>query len=180
MENKIIKDNRFYNLSNLVLSKKKNDFSFLDIKDNKIGGDAYPSNIYGCNLIDAEGPPIDILEMSRNLIKEIENEYNVESTLFLYYPPGGILDWHTNQNFEYYNAICTFSKNGKSFFEYIDDNNKTIRIIDSKGWFVKKSKWGIEKPVFHRALSEEDERITVTFSSLNEEKINKLIENLTN
>ena len=112
-------------------------------------------------------------EYFNSFIQKIEQDYNVTCSLMVYYPAGSYIGWHTNSNFEFYNAICTFSDTGDSFFEYVE-NEDLIKVQDNIGWTVKKTKWGKEDSVLHRAVSNCN-RITLTFSSKDEATITTLI-----
>jgi hypothetical protein len=171
-----IVDSRFNNISNAVLDNYSS-FNYFDISGQN-RGDAFPESIYLCNLIDADGPNQTVLDIARQFRYDIIDEYNLLCTLFVYYPSSnGHINWHTNENFEYYNAICTYSQTGNSFFEY-RDGEETIRINDNIGWSVKKTKWSRTNVVPHRAVSN-DHRITITFSSSIESEVDAFIENIT-
>lgn len=171
-----IVDSRFNNISNAVLDNYSS-FNYFDISGQN-RGDAFPESIYLCNLIDADGPNQTVLDIARQFRYDIIDEYNLLCTLFVYYPSNnGHINWHTNENFDYYNAICTYSQSGNSFFEY-KNGEETVRINDDIGWSVKKTKWSRTNTVPHRAVSN-DHRITITFSSSVESEVDAFIENIT-
>lgn len=137
---------------------------------------AYPKNLK-CYILEDY---FSIGEFSNNF-REFKDSiceiYNLEVTVAAYYPPGGFIGWHTNENIPWHNAICTYSSTGSSFFEYkVKDN--IIRIDDLQGWSVKYLKWGKETPVWHRAVAN-DQRITITFSSPDKQNIDKFITDIT-
>jgi hypothetical protein len=171
-----IVDSRFNDISDAVL-ENYSSFNYSDISGvNR--GDAFPESIYLCNLIEADGPNQTVLDIARQFRYDIIDQYNLLCTLFVYYPSNnGHINWHTNENFDYYNAICTYSQAGNSFFEY-RDGEETIRVNDDIGWSVKKTKWSKTNVVPHRAISN-DNRITITFSSSVESEIDEFIENIT-
>lgn len=171
-----IVDSRFSDISSAVL-KNYNSFNYFDISGQN-RGDAFPESIYLCDLIDADGPNQTVLDIARQFRYDIIDEHNLLCTMFVYYPSNnGHINWHTNENLDYYNAICTYSQSGNSFFEY-KNGEKTIRVNDDIGWSVKKTKWSKTNVVPHRAVSS-DHRITITFSSSIESEIDAFIENIT-
>ncbi len=172
-----IVDSRFNNISNAVLDNYSS-FNYFDISGQN-RGEAFPESIYLCDLIDSDGPNQTVLDIARQFRYDIIDEYNLLCTLFVYYPSNnGHINWHTNENFDYYNAICTYSQSGNSFFEY-KNGQEIIRINDDVGWSVKKTKWERgDSKVPHRAVSN-DHRITVTFSSSVESEVDAFIENIT-
>ena len=42
------------------------------------------------------------------------------NAVFLYYPPGGFVGWHTNQNNSGHQFIFSWSKEGDGYFQYYD------------------------------------------------------------
>lgn len=171
-----IVDSRFSDISSAVL-KNYNSFNYFDISGQN-RGDAFPESIYLCDLIDADGPNQTVLDIARQFRYDIIDEHNLLCTMFVYYPSNnGHINWHTNENLDYYNAICTYSQSGNSFFEY-KNGEETIRVNDDVGWSVKKTKWSKTNVVPHRAVSS-DHRITITFSSSIESEIDAFIENIT-
>lgn len=176
MNNISITDTRFLDLSNTIISNHSN-FNVTDIQsdDDTIG--SLPKSFKACVITDVDEVDMETLEQARNFIQEIENEYDLHCMLAVYYPSDGFIGWHTNQNVNVYNAICTFSDDGNSFFEY-RDGEETIQMNDNIGWFVKKSHWQNINPVPHRAVSS-NHRITLTFASQSEEKIDRFINEIT-
>jgi len=137
---------------------------------------ALPGSVHLINLNDASTDKL-VLEPTRELIDKIQSEWDLECTVSAYYPKEGFIDWHTNENIERWNAICTWSQKAKSWFEYqLDD--ETIRVNDFQGWSVKRTYWGQSKPIPHRASSD-DNRITFTFSSKDQDKVDRFINWLT-
>lgn len=176
MNNIPITDTRFLDLSNTIISNHSN-FNITDIQsdDNSIG--SLPKSFKACVITDVDEVDMETLEQARRLVQDIENEYNLHCMLAVYYPSDGFIGWHTNQNVNVYNAICTFSDDGKSFFEYTD-GDKNIRVNDNVGWSVKKSHWQNVTPVPHRAVSS-NHRITLTFASQSEQDLDKFIADIT-
>ena len=180
VNNRTIKHHIFHKLSDVVLKNKKK-FTIENIskeldKSNKMYR-SYPSKIILCNLLDVHSVDIETIDFTRSFVKNIEQENSVKCNIFAYYPPNGIIDWHTNENIPHWNAICTFSANGDSFFEYLK-NKQQIKVYDTKGWSVKLIKWTNAEPlVWHRAVSNTD-RITVTFSSPNKIDVENFIKKI--
>lgn len=173
--NRKITDGRFDNISDLII-QKSGDLELVEItsEDTELG--YWPKSMKLCNLVDGVNPT-EVLDVIRPFVEQIEQEYNLICTICVYYPSDGYIGWHTNDNFQFYNAICSFSTDGKSFFEHIKDN-ESQKIYDDIGWYVKKTKWSKENSVPHRAVSSEH-RITITFSSKNESDCDKFIEDIT-
>jgi len=168
----------FTNLSSYVMSTLDSNI-FPMYLDNMSQTNKYPNSLKLANLIDCDEVGETLCSVTRQLIGEIDFAYSLESTLAAYYPADGFIDWHTNSNFELYNAICTFSENGNSFFEY-EDGGSVVRVTDPVGWSVKKSKWGEENPINHRGVANGDRRITLTFSSKVETDVDAFISYLLN
>lgn len=175
INNTTINDDRFINFSNAVLSSVDSTtvMSFENIET----FDSFPKNISLVDLMDIDSAG-DCVVTARDFVNSIEQEYDLQCTLCAYYPPDGFIDWHTNQNVNYYNAICTFSLSGNSGFEYKNTENNVVSISDSVGWAVKKTFWGSSPVTWHRAYSN-DQRITCTFSSSDESKVQAFIESIT-
>lgn len=176
MNNISITDSRFLDLSNTIISNHSN-FNVTDVQSDDDTISSLPKSFKACVITDVDEVDMETLEQARNFIQEIENEYDLHCMLAVYYPSDGFIGWHTNQNVNVYNAICTFSDDGNSFFEYID-GEETIQMNDNIGWFVKKSHWQNINPVPHRAVSS-NHRITLTFASQSEEKIDRFIDEIT-
>ena len=57
------------------------------------------------------------------------------SAVFLYYPKGGFVGWHTNQNNSGYQFIFSYSEKGDGYFQYYDKQKQEIvKIPDVAGW----------------------------------------------
>jgi len=57
------------------------------------------------------------------------------NALFLYYPPGGFVGWHTNQNNSGFQFIFSWSEKGDGYFQYYDKQKKEIvKLPDKSGW----------------------------------------------
>jgi len=165
----------FSQLSSVVCGFGNGDFTYYDTPD---VGKSYSPQAFSCAILtDTDCSPIPVVNVARELISKYEEQYSVMCTLAAFYPAGGFIDWHDNHNFELYNVICTFSDTGDSFFEYKDTHHKIYRLNDPIGWSFKKTKWGFSPKVPHRAVSN-CKRITVTFSSRNQQDILTLVENL--
>ena len=163
----------FNTLSSYVMSTVEGNIFPMDL-NNISQTTNYPNSLKLANLVDCDEVGEALCSVTRQLIAEIDFAYSLDSTLAAYYPPDGFIDWHTNANFELYNAICTYSQSGNSFFEYEEGGN-TTRVNDPIGWSVKKSKWGEEAPINHRAVANGDRRITLTFSSKVEADVDAFI-----
>lgn len=172
----MITDNRFLNLSNTVIKNySKFNITHIESADNAVG--SFPKSFRACVITDVDEVDMETLEQSRSLVQSIESEHGLHCMLAVYYPSDGFIGWHTNQNVNVYNAICTFSDDGNSFFEY-EDENKIIRVNDNVGWSVKKSHWQNINPVPHRAVSS-NHRITLTFASQSEQDLDNFISTIT-
>ena len=174
-----ITDERFTNVSSTVLenidaltSLNKGNIELEDIENSS----SLPQNFSLVELTELDNTIPLVRDITYSLINDIENQ-KLHCTLATYYPAGGFIGWHTNSNSNFYNAICTFSDTGDSYFEYEELGN-VVNTQDLIGWNVKKTFWSSGTPVKHRAVSNCN-RITITFSSQNEEEIDTLITNLT-
>jgi len=78
------------------------------------------------------------------------------TALAVYYPPGGYLGWHTNDDCVAHNLILTYSASDKSYFE-----SRQKRIYDTKGWSIKINEFNRDSS-WHRAIAI-DHRITFAF-----------------
>lgn len=163
----------FTNLSTNLLSAQSSDLLPTAL-NNLSQNTSYPDSMNLANLFYCDEVGQTLCTITRQIIQEIETDYSLDTTLAVYYPTDGFIDWHTNENFELYNAICTFSESGNSFFEY-ENNGSVVRVTDPVGWSVKKSKWGEEDPINHRAVANGDRRITLTFSSKVEADVDAFI-----
>lgn len=85
------------------------------------------------------------------------------NAVFLYYPPGGFVGWHTNQNNSGYQFIFSYSKNGDGYFQYYDQKKKEIVVTkDQPGWRCHYHHFGKDpdEHCWHSAYTNEP-RITV-------------------
>ena len=171
-----ITDSRFTSLSDLVLANASEFSPLVKESDDETVG-ALPKQFKACIITDVDQANMTVIDAARTLVSDIEQEHNLVCTLCAYYPIDGHIGWHTNRNVDYYNAICTYSRNGDSFFEYEEDG-EVIRVDDTVGWSVKKTYWTSDNPVPHRAVSNTD-RITITFSSNVESDIINFMESIT-
>ncbi len=82
--------------------------------------------------------------------------------LKMYYPAGGFIDWHTNENASGYNVLLTYSTTGKGAFMYQHPITKEIvNIPDKQGWNMKVGMYDRHDgtPLWHAAYTE-CERLT--------------------
>lgn len=174
-----ITDQRFNSISNTII-EASSSLSLLERGsmglENVDTISILPKNFSLVELNDGDNTTPEILSLVNSLIQE-EEQQDLYCTLASYYPAGGFIGWHTNSNYNLYNAICTFSDTGNSFFEYVDVEN-IINTPDRIGWSVKKTFWSLNNPIKHRAVSNCN-RITITFSSKNEMLIDALITKIT-
>ena len=106
------------------------------------------------------------------LIEEIYNFSRTEfisdlganaNAVFLYYPPGGFVGWHTNQNNSGHQFIFTYSEKGDGYFQYYDKQKQEIIVTpDSPGWRCHHHHFGKdpEEHCWHSAYTNEP-RITI-------------------
>ena len=167
----------FEEFSNLVEERKDNITHSTLISENTDVGNL-PKSFKAAVLTDFDIEDEIVIAAARELVQRIEEEYHLFCTLCVYYSQDGFIDWHTNSNANLYNAICTFSSDGNSFFEYENPSSEVIRLTDPIGWHVKKTFWGSKTPIKHRAVSS-DVRITLTFSSKDESAVDNFIESIT-
>lgn len=67
--------------------------------------------------------------------------------VFLYYPPGGFVGWHTNQNNSGHQFIFSWSEKGDGYFQYYDKkNDEIIKLPDKAGWQCRHYHFGKEEP----------------------------------
>lgn len=174
-----ITDQRFNSISNTVIANtgslnliSKGSAELDDINNNT----SLPKNFSLVELTDLDCVTSEVRSLVYSLIQD-EEQQNLVCTLASYYPAGGFIGWHTNKNSNMYNAICTFSDTGNSFFEYVEAGT-TVNTSDQTGWSVKKTFWSSDNPVKHRAVSNCN-RITITFSSKDEGLIDTLLTKIT-
>ena len=109
----------------------------------------------------------------QDFIGNIESAYSLQCMLAIYYPPGGGLDWHTNEDANMYNAICTYSTSDKSFIQL---NEK--KVFDKQNeWTVKLTHWNEQEPIPHRVVSV-DHRISFAFCSPTKQLVQSFIDEL--
>ena len=66
--------------------------------------------------------------------------------VFLYYPKGGGVGWHNNQNNSGYQFIFSWSEKGDGYFQYYDKKKEEIvKIPDVAGWQVRYYHFGMEE-----------------------------------
>lgn len=89
-----------------------------------------------------------------------------QSALFNYYPPGGFVGWHTNENNPGLQMLFTWAQeNASGYFQYYDMQEKqVVRIIDNEGWSCRHYRFGYpEEPqhlCWHSAYTD-SHRITI-------------------
>lgn len=109
----------------------------------------------------------------QEFVGRIESFYNLQCMLAVYYPPNGGLDWHTNEDANMHNAICTYSTSKESFIQL-----KDRKIYDKENeWTVKYTYWTVDDPIPHRVFSF-GHRITFAFSSPDEDLVRNFINRL--
>ena len=95
------------------------------------------------------------------------------NALLNYYPVGGFIGWHTNQNASAYQMMFTYSEKGKGYFNYYDmEEDLIVSLEDKKGWQCRWYYFGSdnepEKHFWHSAYSGCDRfTMTVKFSDKN-------------
>ena len=69
-----------------------------------------------------------------------------DDAVFLYYPKGGGVGWHTNQNNSGYQFIFSWSEKGDGYFQYYDKKKEEIvKIPDVAGWQARCYHFGEEE-----------------------------------
>ena len=69
------------------------------------------------------------------------------NAVFLYYPPGGFVGWHTNQNNSGYQFIFSWSEKGDGYFQYYDKQKEEIvKLPDKSGWQARYYHFGKDEP----------------------------------
>jgi hypothetical protein len=172
-----ILNSQFYDLSDLISSRKEY-LTPTEVVNEETSIGFYPSSFNASELLNYDATDDICITAARNFVHQIENHYGLFCTLCVHYGEKGFIGWHTNANADFYNAICTFSSDGLSFFEYKNENQLVVRLQDPIGWSVKKSYWGAKVPIEHRAVSATC-RITITFSSSSEDLVNFFIKSIT-
>jgi hypothetical protein len=86
-----------------------------------------------------------IFKFSRvELIQELGANDNA---VFLYYPKGGFVGWHTNEANSGYQFIFSWSEKGDGYFQYYDKKTqKVVRIEDKAGWQARYYHFGKDEP----------------------------------
>ena len=104
--------------------------------------------------------------------------------LFAYYPPEGYIGWHNNADAPGYNVLFTWSETGDGWFAYKDDDGKTIKVQDERGWTCKMMHFASyydkknRNPMYHTAYTN-CKRITMAFRFEESQNIwNDLMEDL--
>ena len=109
----------------------------------------------------------------QHFIGVVESTYNLQCMLAIYYPPGGGLGWHTNEEANMHNAIVTYSTSNESFIELKDK-----KVYDKANiWTVKYTYWTEDNPIPHRVVSL-DHRISFAFSSSEEHRVRTFINSI--
>lgn len=87
----------------------------------------------------------EVLDFSR--VGFISNLGANSSAVFLYYPKGGFVGWHTNQNNSGYQFIFSYSEKGDGYFQYYDkQKQEIIKIPDVAGWNARYYHFGEDEP----------------------------------
>ena len=168
----------FYSFSDVVQYRQQY-LTPTERSSSEISVSFLPKSFNASVLMDYDSKDEDCIAAARTFVQNLESEHNLLCTLCVHYGPEGFIDWHTNANAHMHNAICTFSDDGLSFFEYKNEQGEIVRLQDPIGWSVKKFYWGHEDPIEHRAVSSNC-RITITFSSKDEAIIDTFIKTITN
>lgn len=167
----------FIEYSNMIVGFQSH---YKEIIANGIGsGNSFPKNFRCVNLLNVESCDKTALFFTKLFTQTYVERHGLLITHAVYYGKQGYIDWHTNKNTPYYNAVCTYSANGNGFFEYKTETGDIVTMQDPIGWSVKKTKWGIPE-VWHRAMSNDSDRITITFSSEEENRIDAFLSGLNN
>ena len=100
--------------------------------------------------------PFDRLSLKNEELKEVElyartdfvtNGGANDNAVFLYYPPGGFVGWHTNQNNSGHQFIFSWSEKGDGYFQYYDKQKKEIiKLPDKAGWQARHFHFGQDEP----------------------------------
>lgn len=104
-----------------------------------------------------------------SLDKRLKTELGVQTcALSQYYPPGGFIAWHTNENAAAFNLLFTWSETGDGYFEWVDPVTKDhFRMKDKVGWTCKAGYFGSseekDKIIYHCA-STDSRRITLSYT----------------
>jgi len=178
MENKTIKDKRFYRFSDLVLSELSN-MHILERGEFSLeynGSKPLPSSFKCIPLEDNDFSTQRVVNVFREISEYFKDQYNIETKISVLYPSGGFIGWHTNANQNLFNAICTFSETGSGVFKYIN-NDIILEVKDIKGWSVKESAW-FDESIPHMAHTDCN-RITIAFASKNKKDIDAFINKIT-
>jgi hypothetical protein len=70
-----------------------------------------------------------------------------DNAVFLYYPKGGFVGWHTNEANSGYQFIFSWSEKGDGYFQYYDKKTqKVVRIEDKAGWQARYYHFGKDEP----------------------------------
>jgi hypothetical protein len=124
---------------------------------------ATPACINGCDLIhwdrNPEKPMDDAWkaitnDISHNFTRELGAQQNA---LACYYPKGGFIGWHDNNDVPGWTLLFNWSETGNSFYRYRDCETHDIHTIrDKPGWSCKTGFYG-HGPLstFHCAASYE-------------------------
>jgi len=128
------------------------------------GHSGYPDSVKGVDMNIMSGYDVDVYQPKiLKLDTEIKNFICSRScALKMYYPAGGFIDWHTNENASGYNVLLTYSVEGKGAFVYQHPVTKAIVTIpDKQGWNMKVGMYDRHdgSPLWHAAYTE-CERLT--------------------
>ena len=78
------------------------------------------------------------------------------NAVFLYYPEGGFVGWHTNQNNSGHQFIFSYSEKADGYFQYYDKQKKEIvKIQDKAGWNARHYHFGedVDDHLWHSAYT---------------------------
>ena len=108
----------------------------------------YPVENYGIPLSDPQEDGPDPLESVQKFVKSdfVHHLGATSDALFLYYPPGGFVGWHTNQNNSGYQIVFSWSESGDGYFQVYDkEKEEVIRYYDQPGWNCRHQLFGREE-----------------------------------
>lgn len=105
------------------------------------------------------------------------------NALFVYYPPDGMISWHTNWNVPGQNVILTRSESSDSYFKYFDrKSQKIVTLYDKVGWNCRMGMYGAKdsEEILYHCAEAKSHRITIGFSFLKKERNDDLHQQVKN
>lgn len=147
--------------------------SIVDMGDKHNG---YPVHLRGHNLSSyydygnqSEYIPKSYVDRYRDINNRLMQTLSVRNNAVAsIYPPEGFISWHNNANATGFNLIFTWSETGDGWLDYVDENNKRVRMQDKKGeWVCRYGMFGKyhqdKYPILYHAASTNCWRITLAF-----------------